>query len=328
MHGCPYAPNAGLPELRENIASIYGGPFCGSRENVCVTSGSQEAIYLTIKTLLEPGRDEVLITDPGYLSYQRCCDIEGVNCRSVRLSPEDGFSVKADDLLAALTPATRMIMLGSPANPTGSVIAEPEMQRLSGALLQRAGPPVFVAVDEVYRELSFQPGAYRSLLELYPHTLAFQSLSKSCALTGLRVGFLIGPPDAVAAVTRTHALLMLAVNTHAQEVALAITREPERLSAHHGWYRRQLDLLHTLARDHQLQIVDPQGAFFCMLRLPDRFASSELAAEELLESHDVVTVPGSVFGSCGEGFLRITWAAHPADLTEGFQRIARFFARA
>lgn len=328
VHGCPYAPNAGFPELRENIARIYGGRHGGSLENVCVTSGSQEAIYLAIKVLLEPGRDEVLITDPGYLSYQRCCDIEGVECHSVRLSPDDGFSVKADDLLAALTPATRMIMLGSPANPTGSIIAESDMRRLADALLERAGPPVFVAVDEVYRELSFEPGPYQSLLDIYPHTLAFESLSKSCALTGLRLGFLIAPSDAIAAVTRAHALLMLAVNTHAQQVALEITREPKRLRAHHDWYRQQRDLLRTLARDHRLQIVEPQGAFYCMLRLPDRFASSERAAEDLLERHDVVTVPGGVFGSGGEGFLRITWAAQAADLTEGLKRIAEFFASA
>jgi len=222
QHGSPYAPPGGLHELRESIAHIYGGYHNPSAANVAVLNGSPEGIYLAIKALLDPQTDEVLLTDPTYPSYHRCCDLEGVRWRSVTLSAHDGFAIRADSLLNALTPATRLIIFGSPGNPTASVMDEREVRRLAYALLDRKGPPVWIAVDEVYRELTFTGKPYPSLLDYYPHAIALQSLSKSCALTGLRIGFFIGPAPAVEAVVRAHALMVLNVNMFAQRVALEI----------------------------------------------------------------------------------------------------------
>lgn len=323
-HGAPYAPNSGLPELREAIARIYGGYYNSTAANVCVTNGSQEGIYLAVKALLVPGTDEVLLTNPTYPSYSKCCELEGITHREARLRAENGFAVTADALLDALTPATRMIVLGSPSNPTATVLDEREVRRLARALGDRKGPPVWVVVDEVYRELTFTQKPYASMLDHYPHAIALQSLSKSCALTGMRTGFAIGPSEAVHAIARAHALMLMSVNVFAQYAALAIVRDPAHLRAHHDWYARQRQLLLETSAGHKLRILEPQGSFYTLLTLPEKWMNSEAAADHLLERYDVVTVPGIVFGDCAEGFLRLTWAAQPADLTTGLGRIAEF----
>lgn len=323
-NGCPYSPNAGVLELRERVAHIYGGRFHTGAANVCVINGSQEGIFLAIKALLDPAKDEVLLTDPSYPSYARCCQLEGVAKRTVALSPQDGFSIRAGALLGALTQATRMIMIGSPANPTASVMDEDELRRLADGLLERKGPPVWVVVDEVYRELTFTGKPYASLLDYYPHAIALQSLSKSCALTGLRLGFFIGPAPTVDAVTRAHSLIMMSTNMFAQQVALAIVVDAKRLRAHHQWYAGQRQLVIETARRYGLPIIEPQGSFYCLLALPEWASNSESAADQLLERHDVVTVPGAVFGDGGQGYLRLTWAGAAAVVVEGLERIAAF----
>jgi len=327
QHGSPYAPPGGLHELRESIAHIYGGYHNPSAANVAVLNGSQEGIYLAIKALLDPQTDEVLLTDPTYPSYHRCCDLEGVRWRSVTLSAHDGFAIRADSLLNALTPATRLIIFGSPGNPTASVMDEREVRRLAYALLDRKGPPVWIAVDEVYRELTFTGKPYPSLLDYYPHAIALQSLSKSCALTGLRIGFFIGPAPAVEAVVRAHALMVLNVNMFAQRVALEIVRDPQRLRAHHAWYVGQRQVLMETAQRNGLNILEPQGSFYSMLALPQAWSSSEAAADHLLERYDVVTVPGVIFGDAGEGYLRLSWVAPSESLTEGLNRISEFCSK-
>ena len=322
-NGAPYAPNAGLLELREAIARIYGAAE-NTAANVCVVNGSQEGIYLTVKALLDPSRDSVLLTDPTYPSYARCCDLEGIAHREVRLHPAQNFAIKAGALLDAVDARTRMIILGSPANPTGSVMAPAELRRLADGLLERHGPPVWVVVDEVYRELSFTGEPYVSLVDLYPHTIALHSLSKSCALTGMRIGFVIGPPDAVGAMSRAHALMLMSVNVFAQHLALAIVRQPERLRAHHDWYARQRRLVIDTAADHHLPIVEPQGAFYALLSIPERWKDSQVAADHVLDQYDVVTVPGEIFGRATERYLRLSWSGQPADVLQGLARLAEF----
>lgn len=327
-NGCPYPPNAGLLELRESVARIYGGHYNQGSANVCVTNGSQEGIYLAIKALLDPPTDEVLLTDPSYPSYQRCCQLEGIATRSVALSDRDGFAIHADALLEALTPSTRLIIFGSPANPTASLTDERELRRLARGLLDRKGPPVWVVVDEVYRELTFTGKPYPSLLDHYPHAIALHSLSKCCALTGLRLGFFVGPVEAVEAAMRVHALMLMSINMFAQQVALFIVNDPRRLRAHHDWYAAQRQLLLESATSNGLRIIEPQGAFYTLLALPQGWENSEAAADHLLDRYDVVTIPGSVFGEAAEGYLRLTWAAPPSAVTQGLGRIAEFCSRA
>lgn len=324
-HGCPYTSYAGIPELRELVANVYGGKYCRAADSICVTNGSQEAIFLAIKTLAEPGRDEVLVTNPGYPIYHKVCELEGIAWRSVGFEADDSFTPRADAILAALQPKTRLIVLASPANPTGAVMPPSEVVALAQGLAARPGPPVYVLSDEVYRELTYTAEPFRSIADEYPYTISVLSLSKSCALTGLRVGFLVAPPEIAAAAGRMHSLVLMSASQFGQRVALEIFRDPVRLRAHVPWYSQQREIMLEAAKRDRLDVVEPAGAFYVLVRLPERFRrDSTAAAYALLEQHDVVTVPGAVFASNTEGYLRVTWAAHCDTVTEGLSRIAEF----
>jgi aspartate/methionine/tyrosine aminotransferase len=314
-NGCPYSPNAGFPDLREAIAARYGAPDT----RACVTVGSEEALYLAVKTVLDPARDEVLIPEPCYPAYPKICALEGVRSRTIGFSAESGFAPRADRVLEALGPNTRLLILASPANPTGRVWPEGELRALAAGLVERPGPPVWVLSDEVYRELYYTPEPPLSLAGLYPHTLVAGSLSKSCALTGLRLGWLIGPAEVITQAVTAHGLVNTAAGTIGQRAALAIFREPALLAAHRPSYAAKREMLLQAARRYGVELVAPEGAFYAMVHLP-----RERAAERLLEEHRVVTVPGHAFGSSAAGWLRVSWVASDAALTEGLRRIGEF----
>ncbi len=324
-HGCPYTSYAGIPELRELAANVYGGKFSNSADNVCVTNGSQEAIFLAIKTLAEPGRDEVLVANPGYPIYHKVCELEGITWRSVSFKAEDSFTPRADAILAALKPNTRLIVLASPANPTGAVMPPSEVAALARGLSARPGPPIYVLADEVYRELTYTAEPFRSIADEYPYTVSVLSLSKSCALTGLRIGFLIAPAEIAAAAGRMHSLVLMSASQFGQRVALEIFRDPVRLRAHVPWYIQQRAAMLEAAKRSRLDFIEPAGAFYVLVHLPERLRrDSTAAAYSLLEKHDVVTVPGAVFASNTEGYLRVTWAAGRDAVVEGLARLGEF----
>lgn len=325
--GLPYTANAGDPALREAIAGYFAFPGMAQAANVCVTIGSEEALYLAIKTVLDPARDEVLIPEPCYLAYAKLCALEGVRHRAVGFGGDDGFRPRADVLLGALGSDTRMIILNTPANPTGRVWPAAELRALADGLAARPGPPVYVLSDEVYRELFYTPERPASVADVYPHAMVAGSLSKSNALTGLRLGWLMGAAEVITQATKVHQLVNTAASTFSSHVALEIFRRPETLGAHRPLYAEQRALLLDLLARSGVEHAPVEGAFYCFVRLPERWAADSLAAaERLLEEHRVVTVPGVAFGAAGEGWLRLSWVASPDALAEGITRIAAFFA--
>ncbi len=325
-HGCPYTPNAGWDELRERIAAYYGLPGEPGKAGVCVTIGSEEALYLAVKTVVDPARDEVLVVEPAYLAYAKLCMLEGIRHRSVALDPADGFAPRAAAVLEALRPDTRLVVISTPANPTGRIWPAAELRALAEGLAARPGPPVYVLSDEVYRELYFTPEPPPSIAELYPHTLVAGSLSKSNALTGLRLGWLVGPPEVVAAAIKVHQFVNTAASTFSQAVALELFRDRAALAAHRPHYRRMRGVLLAAAERHGVPHLPPEGTFYCMLRLPQHLAGDALGAvERLLEEQRVVAVPGTAFGASGEGWLRLSWVVDEELLDEAMRRIAVFF---
>jgi aminotransferase len=181
----------------------------------------------------------------------------------------------------------------------------------------------------VYRELYYGEQAPTSLAGLHPHTLVAGSLSKSNALTGLRLGWLAGPREAIDAATRVHQLVNTAAGTFGNQVALEIFRDPARVAAQRPRYAAQREALLGLLARHGLAHAPVEGAFYCFVRLPPALAHDSLAAaERMLEEQRVITVPGIAFGAAGEGWLRLSWVAEPAALEEGIGRIASFFAAA
>jgi aminotransferase len=324
-HGCPYTANAGDATLRARIAAYHAFPDRGAAENVCVTIGSEEALYLAIKAVIDPARDEVLIVEPCYLAYPKLCALEGIRHRMVALDPADGFRPDAARVLEALRPDTRMVILNSPNNPTGRVWPEAELRALADGLAAHP-TPVWVLSDEVYRELYFGARAPVSIGALWPHSLVAGSLSKSNALTGLRLGWLIGDTKTIAAATKVHQLVNTAASTFSQVVAMEVFACAANLAAHRPHYAERRALLAGWMDEHGLDWLPPEGAFYCMVRLPERWAADSLGtAEALLERHRVLATPGIAFGASGEGWLRLSWVAEADALRTGIERLAEFF---
>jgi aspartate/methionine/tyrosine aminotransferase len=318
--GMKYTVNAGDVELRTLIARHYAYPAMSDPRNVCVTAGSQEAMYVAIKTLLDPGRDEMLLVEPAYPAYAKIAQLEGIAVRTVGMPASSGFRYDADAIVAALTPATRLIVIGSPSNPTGRVITRAAVKALAEALLARGGEPVWILDDELYRELTYVEDA-GSIAEAYPYTIAINGLSKSNALTGLRIGWTIAPAPLCDEIVKVHAWLVTAANTFGQRVARAIFSEPGALSEQAEWYRTQRIAVLAALRDSGLTFVEPDGAFYACVKLPHG-SNSLAAAYRLVDEHDVVTNPGSIFGATLEGWLRLSWVAPIDAFREGLGRIA------
>lgn len=318
--GVKYTLNAGDAGLRERIAAHYAYPGMSSARHVCMTTGSQEAVYATMKTLLDPDRDELLVVEPAFPAYLKMAQLEGIAARSIAMHAGDGFAYDVDAIVGAIGPATRLIVIASPANPTGRVITHAGAQRLAHGLTARAGPPVWLLHDEIYRELTYV-GDAGYLADVYPYTIVANSLSKSNALTGLRIGWVLAPSPAIEAITQTHAWITSTASAFAQRVAYEIFGEPGALTEHAAWYaRRRLDVLAVL-RDSGLAYIEPDGAFYVCVRLK-RTVDSVAAAHLLVERHGVVAIPGRIFGATLEGWLRLSFVAPLDAFAEGVRRIA------
>lgn len=322
--GVKYTPNAGDPGLRDAIASHYRYPKMESAESVCVTTGSQEAMYVSLKTLLDPARDELLVVEPAFPSYAKMAALEGVAVRSVAMREVDEFAFDAERIAGAIGEHTRAIVICSPCNPTARVISQKAAETLVRALERRGGEPVWLIHDEIYREQTFVDyAAY--LAQRYPRTIVTNSVSKSNALTGLRLGWILAPPAFVEQAIKVHAWATSCADTFAQQVALHVFTAQDGVREQASWYReRRLDLLAGL-RESGLRFIAPEGTFYAAVRLPEG-TSSLAAANELIEKCDVVAIPGIAFGPSMEGWLRISWVLSPQRVREGITRIADYCA--
>jgi aspartate/methionine/tyrosine aminotransferase len=316
-HGCRYTPNAGDADLRAAIAAHYAFPGLSRAENVCVTTGSQEAVYCAIKTLLDPASDELLVVEPAFAVYVKIAQVEGIPVRTVSMRERDGFGFDPDAIVAAIGPKTRMIVVCSPCNPTGRTISRSAVARIAGVLAKRSGPPVFVLHDEIYREQVYRDDA-GWFAEAYPNTISINSLSKSNALTGLRLGWAIGPDGVMAQINKMHAWTTSCASTFAQRVALEIFRGGG-IEAGRAWYRARRDQVVTIARETGLRFVEPDGAFYLAVRVG---GDSLRFALDLVERHNVIAIPGVIFGDCFEGWLRTSFVSEPEAIRRGFERIA------
>ena len=320
-NGLRYTANAGDMELRSHIARHYGYPGLGSGENVCVTTGSQEAMYVVLKSLLDPQTDELLIVEPSFPSYLKMATLEGIDARTVAMSVNDDFAFDAERILAAITPRTRAIVVCSPCNPTGRCITQAEAEVLVDGLEARGGSPIWLIHDEIYREQCFITDA-ADLARLYAHTIVTNSLSKSNALTGLRLGWIIAPTQQLEAMIKCHAWVTSCADSFAQAVARSIFATSGGLREHATWYSATRDLVSDSLSSSGLRALPIDGSFYACIELPHR--DSLQAALQLVEEYDVVAIPGRAFGACFEGWLRLSWVAGADVAREGVARIAEF----
>ncbi len=320
-HGLRYTQNAGDPELRALIANHYRYPGMSEAENVCVTTGSQEAMYVVIKSIVNPATDDLLVVEPAFPSYVKMAALEGITVTTSVMRESDDFAFDAERILGGITPRTRAIVICSPCNPTGRSISRVEAEKLVAGLRSRGGDPIWLLHDEIYREQSFIDDA-AELAKLYDHTIVTNSLSKSNALTGLRLGWIIAPRLEMDAMIKCHAWVTSCADTFAQAVGKSIFETAGGIREHVGWYSDvQTTVTNALAASG-LRSLPIDGSFYACIQVPDKVSSLQTALN-LIDEVDVVTIPGIAFGSSFEGWLRLSWVAGGEKSQTGIERIAK-----
>jgi len=315
-----YTFNGGIAELRELIARRSPGQRDAT--SVCVTVGANGGLLGAMMASVDPG-DEVLVPDPGFPTYEALATLAGATPVPYETPPEQDFRFSADALRPLITPATRAIVINSPSNPTGQVIPTSELKQLA-ALADEAD--LTVISDEVYEHFWYGQRA-PSYGEVSDRGLVVNSLSKTEAMTGWRIGWVIGPPEFIRAVTAVNQHSVTCAPALAQRAAIValsdgFEQRAERTRA--DFTRRRGLMLELLDREVGLPYVVPGGSFFVMVEAAPDGNSLEVALD-LLAATGVITIPGVGFGNQAARFLRVSFAASEDDIREGLQRIAGYF---
>src|SRR5437773_4120244 len=314
-----YTLQAGLTALRERIAADY--PHLNlAADQVVITAGSQEALYLILRTLVEEG-DEVLIPNPGFIAYPMIARMVGGRAVTYQLPAKRDFGFDFDDFKQRITPRTRVVICISPSNPTGRALSKRDLSAMADAVIT-SGSNSFIISDEIYRELYYDSERPASISELYPRTIVVSGLSKSMRMTGWRIGWLAGDADVVRAALVLHGYVVTCASSISQKAALAAwtheaaaAREEYRAIFH----RRRDHLLGLLRNDLGLRCVTPEGAFYTMVDVGTY--GDEMRVAEAGLDHGVVTIPAASFGDESKGFLRISFCADEERLSEGVRRL-------
>jgi aspartate/methionine/tyrosine aminotransferase len=313
-----YTLQAGLPALRERVAQDY--PHLNlSTDQVIITAGSQEAMYLALMTLVEAG-DEVLIPNPGFVAYPTITRIAGGRPTFYQLPATRDFSFDLDDFKLQLSSKTKVVVCTSPSNPTGRTLTSEEL-RLMARAVEESGSDAFIISDEIYRDLYYNGERPGSISEFYQRTVVISGLSKSMSMTGWRLGWILGDEAVIRAAHLLHGYVTTCASTISQKAALTAwsNKAAEARTQIRATFQRRRDHLLASLRGVGLRCVTPEGAFYTMVDIRD-YGSSMEVAETILDA-GVVTVPGNAFGSEGEGFLRVSFCADLPVLTEGVRRV-------
>jgi aspartate aminotransferase len=320
-----YAPNAGLPELREALADkvTRRNGYEASPDQVVVTQGGIQALYLVLLALLEPG-DEVLLPDPAWPNFRMIAHLLGARVLPYPLVSEGDFLPRLEDLERLVTPRTRAILVNTPSNPLGTVVPRELVEPLLEFARRR---DLWYISDEVYDEVVFDDAFVSAGAVADPgdRLVSIYSFSKVYAMTGWRVGYLVAPPDLAKLLTGMQEPIVSCVNTPAQLAALAAVTGPQDIvrEMRESYQERRDELLEILERGN-LPSSQPSGAFYVWTDVSAANVPSMDFARSLIEREHVAVAPGSAFGDLGEGYVRLSLASSRQDLLEGTSRLVRF----
>ncbi len=313
-----YTTHAGLLPLRALVAADYP-QLLATPDNVIITAGSQEALYLALMTLVDEG-DEVLLPDPGFVAYPTIVRMCGGHPVFYRLPARGEFAFDAEDFRRRLTPRTKAVVVISPSNPTGRTFSRADLAAMADAL---RGSAAYVISDEIYREIYFGDERPASVSEAHAErTIVIGGLSKSMSMTGWRTGWMCGAAEVVRSALVLHGYVTTCASTVSQKAALAAWTDEAasaRAETRRIFRARRDQLLSLIESELKLRAVAPEGAFYLMLDVGAH--GNSLAVAERLLAHRVITVPGSAFGAEGEGYLRLSFCADAPALVEGVKRI-------
>jgi aminotransferase len=326
-----YTSNYGLPELREAIAhklAIDNKLTVNPEKEIIVTVGANEAVLMIMMGLLNPG-DEVLIPDPMWLHYFYCAKLAGAKVVSVPLREADGFQLDPAEIERRITPRTKMIVVNTPHNPTGVVYTR---ETLSAVADIAARHNLLVLSDEIYEKIIFDGTEHISMAtfgNITDLTLTVNGFSKSYAMTGWRLGYVVANPELIGVLVRVHQYTTVCATSFAQAGANAALRGPqESIDQMVGEFdRRRRALVEAFRQLPGASLVNPTGAFYAFPNLSALGGTSEDIAKRLLNETGIAVVPGSAFGDYGEGYVRISYACSLADVENGMATLKDFWAK-
>jgi len=321
-----YTSNAGLKELRKEICKYLTRKInvtYDPQEEVCVTVGGSEGIDLAMRAMIDVG-DEVIVLQPSYVSYLPCVLLAGGTPVIVSLKNENEFKLTAEELKEVITPKTKMIIMSFPNNPTGSIMTKEELEPIAELVREH---DLYVLSDEIYSELCYQENhvSIASLRDMQERTLVVNGFSKGFAMTGWRLGYICGPSLIMEQIIKIHQYVIMCGPTNSQYAAIEGLRncDDEVQMMRESYNQRRRFLMHELKRIG-LDCFEPFGAFYVFPSIQKLGMSSEEFATKLLMEEKLAIVPGTAFGECGEGFIRISYAYSIEDLKEAFVRLERF----
>jgi aminotransferase len=324
-----YTSNAGLTELREEICNYLDrkiGVQYSPKHETLITVGGSEAIDIGLRAMINPG-EEVLIPQPSYVSYEPCAILAGAKPVIIELKNENEFRLTPEELLAAITPKTKVLIMPFPNNPTGAIMTREDLEKIAKIVVEK---DIFVMSDEIYSELTYlgEHVSIASLPGMRERTIVINGFSKAYAMTGWRLGYACGPKEIIEQMMKIHQFAIMCAPTTSQYAAIEALKNGDEDVAmmRESYNQRRNYLMHTL-KEMNLPCFEPFGAFYVFPCIKEFGMTSDEFAMTLLEEENLAVVPGNAFGDCGEGFLRISYAYSLEKLKIAMERIERFVTK-
>ncbi len=321
-----YTSNSGLKELREEVCKYtkkHIGVSYDPMKECLITVGGSEAIDLSMRAILEPG-DEVIIPEPSYVAYVPAVILAGGKPVIINLKEENEFRLTKEELISKITSKTKILVLPYPNNPTGAIMEMKDLIDIAEVCIKN---DIVVVSDEIYAALTYK-GEHVSIASIEgmkERTIMINGFSKAFSMTGWRLGYACGPEEILKQMTKIHQFCIMCAPTNSQYAAIEALKNGEEdvLRMKEAYDERRRFLIHEF---HEMGIdcFEPYGAFYVFPNIKKFGLSSEDFATKLLETEHVVVVPGTAFGDCGEGFLRISYAYSIDSLKKALERIRKF----
>ncbi|MCQ2522521.1 MAG: aminotransferase class I/II-fold pyridoxal phosphate-dependent enzyme [Lachnospiraceae bacterium] len=324
-----YTSNSGLMELRKEICTYLKrrvGVTYEPASEVLITVGGSEGIDAALRAMLNPG-DEVLIPQPSYVSYEPCTVLAGGVPVIIELKEENEFRLTAKELEDAITDKTKILILPFPNNPTGAIMERSDLEAIAKIIEEK---DLFVLSDEIYSELTYKEEhvSITSLPGMRERTILINGFSKAYAMTGWRLGYACGPKEIIAQMTKIHQFCIMCAPTTSQYAAVEALKNGDKdVEEMRGAYDQRRRFLMNAFREMGLACFEPFGAFYVFPCIKEFGLTSEAFATRFLQEEKVAVVPGTAFGDCGEGYLRISYAYSIENLKVAIGRMKNFVER-
>ncbi len=322
-----YTANAGLLELRHEISNYYARKFLvkyDPKSEILVTVGGSEGIDMAIRTLINRG-DEALVVEPSFVCYKPIVEVCGGRAVPLVTKEENEFKLTANELEAAITDKTKLVILPYPNNPTGAILSESELRALAEVIIRH---DLLVISDEIYCELTYTPEGHTSIASLdgmQERTIVINGFSKAYSMTGWRLGYALGPAPIIKEMTKLHQFAIMSAPTNSQHAAIDALRNGDedikRMKEDYNMRRRfTVDGFRKIGLD----CFEPLGAFYVFPCIKSTGLTSEEFAERLIKSKRVAVVPGDAFGESGEGYIRVSYCYSIDNIKEAIRLIGEF----